>query len=126
MQAVANVSQVRCETDLDAGSGKYFLEIFYPVNADVPLVRSPANYGSHEEARAAALEMFERAGQQPEPAFPQTAPIRIEELEKPDPEDAAADSIEALGQTYTTAVMPQSLSPQNLGLTTSILRRFHR
>jgi hypothetical protein len=112
------MSQVRCETDLDASTGKYFLEIFFPVDSDVALVRSPARYASHDDARAAAIEMFRRAGAEPEPAFPKPAPLNLDTPSVPPqtlaPRSEAPQSLPPLLSPASAA--PSSLPPASLPL----------
>ena len=54
------MSRVRCESIEDLASGKYYLELYYPMQADKPFLTSIPLYGSHQEAEHAAVAMFQR------------------------------------------------------------------
>lgn len=54
-------SQVRCESIEDLASGKYYLEIYYPIEAETPFLTTVPKYGSHAEVEQAAVDIFTRA-----------------------------------------------------------------
>ncbi|MEO7404566.1 MAG: hypothetical protein ABIU95_12940 [Burkholderiales bacterium] len=52
------MSRVRCESIEDLASGKYYLELYFPVEAERPFLTSIPLYESHEAAESAAVAMF--------------------------------------------------------------------
>jgi hypothetical protein len=53
------MSRVRCESIEDLTSGKFYLELYYPVDAEKAFLTSIPLYRSHEEAEHAAVAMFQ-------------------------------------------------------------------
>ena len=53
--------QVRCESIEDLDSGKYYLELYYPIDAEKPFLTTAARYESHQDVESAAVEIFKRA-----------------------------------------------------------------